>query len=123
MAKKVTITQMAQSKDLKPAEGTEEVSYRFPNWLLFLISALAIFFSPLGILGLSVIGFYTVASNSLFSWLVEPILFLVGIYPVMVLGTRREYALVAPLIFFGILNFGAYCFVYWITSFPPTLGG
>jgi len=116
---------MAQAKDLKTIEGTEKRSYRFPSWLLFAISTLAILFSPFGFFGAFVIGFTSVVNNNLLSWTVEAVLFVIGFIPLAILGSRRHYALAALLVAFGIFNIGIFTLVYMVNSLlaDPTVGG
>jgi len=82
---------MAQTRDLKPAEGGEKPTHRFPDWLLFAVSALAIFFSPFGFFGLF-IGIFAVMQYVLLSWTLEAILFVVGFIPFAILASRKKYA-------------------------------
>lgn len=106
---------MAQTKDdFKSAEGGKKPTYRIPTWLLFLISALAIFFSPFGFFGLLVAGFSTLMQNNLLSWTVEVIFFIVGFIPFAILADRREYALSACLLTFAIINLGIILLAYWL---------
>jgi hypothetical protein len=116
---------MAQTKDLRAVEATEKQPYRFPNWLLFAISALAIFFSPFGFFGVAVVGFYLVVNDSLLSWTVEAILFVVGFIPFAILASRRAYFLASLLVIFGIIDLGIYSLIYMLASLlaDPTLGG
>jgi hypothetical protein len=115
---------MAQTKDLKPADVKKPLD-RFPNWLLFLISALAIFFSPFGFFGAFVIGFSSVVNNNLLYRTIEAIFFVVGFVPLATLGDRREYFLVILLLTFAIINIGFFGFIYMLSSLlaDPTLGG
>jgi len=111
MTKQVAKSTMAQTKDLKPTE-VEKPTYRFPDWLLFAVSVLAILFSPFGFFGLF-IGIFAVMQNVLLSWTLEVILFVVGFIPFAILASRRKYALIILLVIFAIIDIGVFYFVYW----------
>lgn len=111
---------MSQSKDESklPAEGGKKYSAfdRFSDMQLFLISALAIFFSPFGFFGLFVPRISSLVQNNLLSWTVEAIFFIVGFIPFATLGDRREYTLMAMIATFAIINLGIAYFAYFLFS-------
>jgi len=112
MAKQVAKSPMSQTKDdLNPAEGGEKPSHRFPDWLLFLVSTLAIFFSPFGIFGAIVVGDFAIMQNFLFSEALEAILFIVGVIPFVTLLSRGKYALAGLLVIFAIIDIGL---LFWV---------
>ncbi len=97
---------MAQTKDLRSAEGeipTDGVS----DLVLFAVSALAIFFSPLGYFGVSV-GLLGVAAGQSFllAEALEAVFFIVGIIPFVTLLSRGKYALSILLVVFAIFDIG-----------------
>ena len=76
---------MSQEKEQEERKSIN----RFPNWLLFLVSIVAIFFSPLSYSGY-VMGFSSIAPINLLSWVVEVIFFIVGIIPFAILDIREK---------------------------------
>jgi hypothetical protein len=98
-----------QSKDLKVADENEQFG-RLPNWLLFLISALAIFFSPFGFYGI-IIGVLPVIQNNLYA-AVQTILLGVGFAPFVILALRRKYAAAILLLAFAIVSVVLFFFIY-----------
>jgi hypothetical protein len=97
-----------QSNDLKATDGKKLLD-QFPNWLLFLISALAIFFSPYSISGYFM-GFSSFGQVNLVSWAVEIIFFIVGIIPFAILDIRGKRSLMLLIGIFAFVDVG----LYWL---------
>jgi hypothetical protein len=98
-----------QSKDLKAANEKNPFS-RLPNWLLFLISALAIFFSPFGFYGI-IVGVLPVIQNNLYA-AVQTLLLGVGFAPFVILAERRKYAAAIILLVFAIISVVLFGLIY-----------
>jgi len=96
---------MSQEKEQEERKSIN----RFPNWLLFLVSIVAIFFSPLSYSGY-VMGFSSIAPINLLSWVVEVIFFIVGIIPFAILDIREKRPLMLIIGIFAVIDIG----LYWI---------
>lgn len=105
---------LEETKDsLKPDER-EIPRYRLSDLLLFLISALAIFFSPFGQTGISVISglFPTLTPQQQFSLPLEALLFLIGIIPFGILLKRKKRILAVALVIFAFVDMGYFLFLF-----------
>jgi hypothetical protein len=106
-----------QSKSLKATDGKKLLD-RFPNWSLFLISALAIFFSPYSYSGY-VMGLSSIAQINLLPWVVEVILFVVGMIPFAILDIREKRPFMLLIGIFAIVDIGS----YWIGGILVFMAG